>query len=351
MMQIVVMILTVFLFFLIAEMLGTIYNNCIIRKKGNTLFNGFFLYFALFEIVALPMIMMQKHLSALRNIWGIVCIIVVICGACFALKKRNRNFGKISESFLTRQKPGLYVVIILLLVQTTIALLQPNNSWDTAFYIGNVVKSMQTDTMYLYDGYTGWKDATINLKYAMCSFYMNDAVIGSALGIHGAVVCRWFNTLVCQFFSAYIVYQLGMELWKEKKSAYAFVCFWILANLGLSTEFFAGSFLLNRSYEAKAFCANIVLPGVLYILLKITKNPIEKGNWISLIIINIASVAISSSCLMLVPLVEAIMLVVMIVIKKKPRYILHSFVCMIPCCFYLLLYFLNHFQIWNIMIP
>ena len=349
-MQIVVMILTVFLFFLIAEMLGTIYNNCIFKTKGNTLFNGFFLYFALFEIVALPMIMMQKHLSALRYIWGIVCIIVVICGACFALKKRNKNVEKISESIWTRHEPGLCIAIILLLVQTAIALMQPNNSWDTAFYIGNVVKAMQTDTMYLYDGYTGWKDTAINLKYAMCSFYMNDAVIGSALGIHGAIVCRWFNTLVCQFFSAYIVYQLGMELWKAKKSAYTFVCFWILANLGLSTEFFASSFLVNRSYEAKAFCANIVLPGVLLILLKITKNPIEKENWISLFIINIASVAISSSCLMLVPLLEGIMLLVMIAVKKKAGYILHSVICMIPCCFYLLLYLLNHFQIWKIMI-
>lgn len=349
-MQIVVMILTVFLFFLIAEMLGTIYNNCIFKKKGNTLFIGFFLYFALFELVALPMIMMQKHLSALRNIWGIVCIIVVICGACFALKKRNKNVEKISESIWTRHEPGLYVVFILLILQTIIAFLWPNNSWDTAFYIGNVVKAMQTDTMYLYDGYTGWKDATINLKYAMCSFYMNDAVIGSVLGIHGAIVCRWFNTIVCQFFSAYIVYRLGIELWEEKKSAYAFVCFWILANLGLPTEFFASSFLLNRSYEAKAFCANIVLPGVLYILLKISKNPMEKGNWISLFVLNIASVAISSSSLMLVPLLEGIMFAVMIVIKKRPRYILHSFVCMIPCCFYLLLYLLNHFQIMKIMI-
>ena len=51
MMQIVVMILTVFLFFLIAEMLGTIYNNCIFKKKGNALFIGFFLYFALFEFL------------------------------------------------------------------------------------------------------------------------------------------------------------------------------------------------------------------------------------------------------------------------------------------------------------
>lgn len=344
MLQITIIIGIVLLFFLIIAALGQIYNNCIGQEEGKTLFYGFFLYFALFEIVGLPMILTQKHLSSLCVIWGIVVAIILIAG-CFIFLK-----GAKKPKIVIENRKLWTAAILLLLFQIVIALLHPNNSWDTAFYIGGVVKSVQTDTMYIYDGYTGWKDSAINLKYAMCSFYMHDAVISAISGVHAAIVCRLFNTLVCQLFSAYVVYCLGNEIWGESRSSCLMVIFWITTNLGISTEYFASTFLLTRSYEAKAFCANIVIPGVIYLLIRIIKNPAVRTNWINLLILNISSVAISSSGLLLIPLLEGIILLVMTVIKRKPVYIWKIFICELPCVFYLGLYFVNHFNLLKIVI-
>lgn len=339
MMQIVGILIAVFLFVVLTAVLGKTYNNCINQKEGKALLNGFFLYFALFEIIALPMIMLKLPLHVLCILWMAVLVVIAVTG-CISRVWRVK--------FKIENKAVFLVLVLLVLLQIVVAVMKPNNSWDTAFYIGGVVKSVQTDTMYLYDGYTGWKDTVINLKYAMCSFYMHDAVLSRVMGIHAAVVCRWFNTLVCHIFSAYIVYCLGMEIWNKKKDACFMVIFWVIANLGMTTEYFAGSFLMNRSYEAKAFCANIVIPAALYYLLKIIKNPSLKSGWINLFVLNIASVAISSSSLLLIPLMEGIVLLIMIVIKRRPAYLKNSLLCVLPSIFYLALYMLNHFNIWKI---
>lgn len=346
MMQIVFVLLVMLLFLTIISMLGYMFNNCIKMQRGNHLFIGFFLYFALFEIVALPMIILQSPLHMLCTVWRIVCVVIV--GAFLTLAIRKKIV--LSKKSITTNNWLFWAMLTLALLQILFVCMQKNNSWDTAFYIGNVVDAIQTDSMYLYDGYTGWIENVVNIKYAICTFYMHDAAIGYIFGIHGAIVCRFFNTILCQIFSIYVVYLLGMEIWKKKTEAYAMVCFWIVTNFGVSTGYFANDFLLSRSYEAKAFCANIVLPAVLLLLLRLVRKQNENSCFIILFIVNIASVAISSSCLMLVPLLEGIFFLIILMLYRNWHLIWKMIVCILPSGAYLILYLLNHLKILQIMI-
>lgn len=352
-MELCLTFLAVVLFFLISYMLGSIFNK-FVSKEENPLFIGFFLYYALFEIIALPLILMQKSLSTLMFTWGFVCVMVAAF-FLYALVKNKKGINEVIAKNKDRysdftQKISWLCSVVLVGLETLFSLLHPNNSWDTTFYIGTVVKSVDTNTMYIYDGYTGWKNVFINIKYAMCSFYMNDALIGIITKVHGAIICRFFNTVICHLIAAYIVYLLGRELFIEKKAAYGMVCVFAVANLGLGTGYLANDFLLNRSYEAKAFCANVVVPGLLLVLIRILKNSDNRKKWISLLVVNIASVSISSSSLLLVPLMCALLIGTNIFVTKKWNHILWLLICCIPNVMYLLLYFINQFQIIQIEI-
>ena len=347
--------LIAFLFLLMIEMLGYIYNNFIEKKEGNNLLIGFFLYFALFQLVALSMILMQRPLHELSVVWSGIC--AMILGAFLLLAVHNqKKLRKTWEQKRNRQikwngETGILCVVVLLtLLQIYLACTWGNNSWDTAYYIGNVVQAVDTDTMYIFDGYTGLKDQIINLRYAMSSFYMNDAVISYISGIHGAIICRFFNVLICQILSVYIVYLLGKEIWDEKKRVYAFICFWVLANMGTSTGYLASCFLLTRSYEAKAFCANVVIPAAILILLRLVRTKGEKMHWHSLFVMNLASVAISASCLMLIPFLEGIFFLAYLFIMKKYKEIGRMFVCLLPSMAYLAMYMMSHLGLLQIPI-
>lgn len=354
MMQIMVTLLVVFLFFSIAGMLGYIFERCTKNKYKNILLTGFFLYFTLFQILYLPLMFLKQPLHILSTVWGIVCsfIIVVFLILFFTRNKISNISEKVKmHAFKWNSDTGMWLIMLtLLMIQMFFSITSGFNGWDTAYYISNVVQSMDTDTMYLFDGYTGVKDTVINMRYAMCSYFMHSAVIGDIFQIHGAVVCRFFNTAVCHIFSAYVVYLLGKEVWNEKGSACALVSFWILANFGLSTMYFACQFLMIRSYEAKACCANIVLPAILLIIIRIFKHPEWKGKWWILLPVNIAAVAISSSCLLLVPFLEGLMMLSYLITTKKGREIGQMFLCLFPCICYLGLYVVDRFDIWKIVI-
>ena len=105
-----------------------------------------------------------------------------------------------------------------------------------------------------------------------------------------------------------------------------------------------------RSYEAKACCANIVLPAILLIIIRIFKHPEWKGKWWILLPVNIAAVAISSSCLLLVPFLEGLMMLSYLITTKKFKEIGQMFLCLLPCICYLGLYVVDRFDIWKIVI-
>lgn len=369
MMQVMTIVFAIFLFFSLIEMLGYMAEYWVkdnFRYHSRTLV-GFFLYFFMFQLIYLPLLFFKKPLHVLQTLWSIVCVLIVIA-FLIVLARRHRNilnksYVKTMSNLFQEQMISIkngkkfdftfwlgIIICMLMALQIYLSLISGFNGWDTAYYISTVVQATDTDTMYLFDGYTGVRNTVINIRYAMSSFYMHSAVVAKIFQVHGAIVCRFFNSIVCHLLSACVVYGIGREIWQDKKNARILVIFWILANLGISTIYLPSCFLYIRPYEAKAYCANIVLPTVILIMLQICKNTDNKKRWLELLIINVASVAISSSCLLLVPFLEGIWMIVYLVTTKRFAEIWRMVICLLPNIAYLGLYIVDRFDIWKIVI-
>lgn len=348
-MQLVYIFFIIAVFILIVWLMGSSFLRAIQKNSEDALFLGFFIYFSVFEILAFPLIMTLKPLSYLTYIWafliGILCIYSILY---FILKKRNRNIRRMKVKKLNLP---FMIMLLLLVIQTSYMVMHSQDGWDAAYYIPNVVQAIDTDTMYVYMNGDGFKTPNIYVRYAISSFFMHDAVLGQFFRVHGAIICRWFNTVVCSIFSSLIVYKMGLLLFKKKEAAYHMISIWVLANMGVGAILFPNAFLMERAYEGKAFCNNIVLPAVIYIFLKIYQNPNENLNWIELFWVNMASVAISSSSLAVVPVLNGCLFIGHLSREKRIKDVGKMFICILPSVAYFLIYALYQYGGLKVIIP
>ncbi len=219
--------------------------------------------------------------------------------------------------------------------------MQRNIGWDFAYYIGNMTTSVATDTMYVYDGSSGLMRGHLELRYALSSFYMNTAWISQITGISALVLQKYVAGILCVLLTNAVVYSFAMEVFHQdlKKTA-VLVTITIVLTIFWDVYDTAAQFLLLRNYEAKAYCANVVLPMTGYLLYRLWKNSRAIQNWAELFLVAFASVAVSMSSLVLVPALIGIMLLAQLFVERQwdGALVLKGIVCMMPNVCYLVVY-------------
>lgn len=349
-MQMILCFLAILLFLIISWIMGNIFLILIDDRNENKLLFGFFTYFFLFQVVYFPIMILLHPLSQLTLFWSLAVVLVVAIYIFFIKSKYKKIKVDVNKIKKVSFSPIFYVMIVLILIQVFYSVVNSQSSWDAAFYIPNVVKSISTDTIYVYDGSTGLKETVINFRYAISSFYIHDAVLGQLLGVHGAIICRWFNTIICHILSIILVYKIGKVLFIKTEQAIKLVCLWVMVNFGIGTIYFASTFLMSRGYEAKAYCCNVIIPAVIYIFIKIWKNPEKKEYWIELFLVNLSSVPVSASSLLVVPVLNGCLFLGHLFIDRKIKDLKMIILCLLPNIFYLILYFLYCMEVFLIKV-
>ena len=342
------------LFFIISWIMGKLLFILCFKSHENdeALFIGFFIYFGLFQVIALPLILTFKPLSYLSTGWAILILICFICAIILFSRDANKFKSAIKKGLLRRYVTveGI-IMLVLVILQTYLILVHIYNAWDTVYYIANVNTSIYTNSMYVYDGSSGIIETKLNIRYALSSFYMHDAVIGQIFDISGILVCKYFNRFVCSIFSAYIAYKIGLILFKKDKWANITVAFWVLLNLKIISLTAANHFLIYRAYESKAFCANIIIPAIIYIYLKIYLEGYNKRNWIFLLIVNISGGAISGTALYLLPVLNVCLVMGHCLTVKNPKDIGKTMITLLPNIIYMLIFLLDKIKFLYLEIP
>ena len=119
------------------------------------------------------------------------------------------------------------------------------------------------------------------------------------------------------------------------------VIFWILANFGITEIYYSNDFLLMRAIENKSYCCNFLIPVIILLLIRIWNDSNNVGNWICLFVANIASVAISGTAMILVPILVGCCLSAHCLFERKWKDVCRSILCMIPCIVYMGIYVLS----------
>lgn len=325
---------------------------------------GFFFYFAVFQVIAEIMILTRQRLHLLGMVWMALLVLLLAAAAVIVWRDGKQGHAAMDSLQDGRQghaamdswqhgtyRPAAVVTGRLLLALMTAAvlcecatavLMQRKIGWDFAYYIGNMTTSVATDTMYVYDGSSGLMRSHLELRYALSSFYMNTAWISQLTGISALVLQKYVTGVLCVLLTNAVVYSFAREVFRGDRTKTA-----VLVTVSVILTIFwdvydtTAQFLLLRGYEAKAYCANVVLPMVCFLLYCIWKHSTDRRRWAQLFLVAFASVAVSMSSLVLVPAMIFLMLLAHLIVERRwdGGAVRRAILCMMPNVCYLVVYF------------
>lgn len=312
---------------------------------------GFFVYFSVFQIIVLPLTVLKMPLSVLTGVWSMLLAAVLFYEVRERIKNRNdekrvRSFGDVRCSFgLEKRTTAMVALLFFLLlgIQWLYTLQAGYQGFDTAYYVGNVNTSVYTNSMYMYDPNTGAKLTSMPLRYLLSSYYMHNAVICQLTGLPAVTFMRVCAGLICSILSYLLIWMLGklaMGIHFRSEYGWWLMFFAAVINWNSHTLHSTATFLLERSYEAKALCAVVVIPAVLWAMMRLLKDP-EKENWKLAGLMGFANVAVSMSGILIVPILMTACIGAHILVRRRWKDIGKYVLCMLPNGLYLFVYLLG----------
>ena len=355
-------ILEMFIFFAAGRLLSKA-----LKLKGGIslqLILGYLVYFAVFEVVTVPMTLLWVSLSRAAALWAVL-LVICLAGGLFLLKRGKKKTGNQraeqpgqvipSESAGLKSKTKsvraamgqlwsdhsymLLAVIAVVLIQCLIVVLYEDTTVDATYYVGTVSTSVYTNTLGRYDPFRGGILKSFQARYILSAYPMNNAVWCKLLGIHPIVQAKIVMSCVNVVISNLIIYQIGKRLFEEnQKKADLMVIFVCVLQLFCGTIYTAGTFFFTRSYEGKSILANIAFPAVLMCALWFYQKKNEKAVWLVLFLTAASALAFSGSAIIFPAAILAGMIPAM-VMNRKFSAIPYCILCMIPSGIYAAVYF------------
>ena len=252
---------------------GAMLTRLILKKEENPGMNlliGFVTYQALFQVFALVIICTTRVLHHLSIVWAVSLGILVPLSVWYG-KDILKNQILDCTLFIRKNKGVFSVCFLVVLVFIYYICINGEINEDASYYIGLMSTTVQTDTLFKYNAYTGMEMESFYLRRALATFEIHSAVISQILKIHPLVIARVFRASQNVILTSVAVLMCGKTLfWREKdsgmvKAMLVMAFFWILQLPFSHTIYTPAKFLLYRAYEAKAFAANVVVLLGIYI--------------------------------------------------------------------------------------
>ena len=343
---------TLFIFFALGSLLQGSRNHF---SASKSVLGGFFLYYILFDLFCLPVMLHYRPLSLLTALWIPSCLLI----ALFALILRRKVLiGYLSD--LKSRVSNSWVVCLwiffIVLLQIAIVTAAYQFTFDAAYYVANATTSIATDSINIYDPYTGeWQDH-FEFRYLFATYPINDAVICQFTGIHPLVWTKTTMSSVAIILANLVLFRIACCLFSvesqkndsgadtEAADRYAliksavFLSFGGIINFFFITIFTSSAFLVTRSYEGKSLLGNVILPTIFLIYLKMAKQGMGRGHWLSLALVSLGSTAISNSSNMLVPAAVMIFCASLSLQYRKISPLIKGVLCTVPCLALMLAY-------------
>ena len=305
-----------------------------------SILTGFFLYYCLFDIPCLIIMLHWRPLSWLAYCWGIMVPLIVIISAIINRKAWAKCFSELLT--FIREKPFISIAgIMIVAVQTALILHAYEFTLDAAYYVANVTTSLETNTMNIYNPYTGDWQNHFEMRYLFATYPMEEAAMCYLTGIHPLIWTKTIMAGTSLILSNIIYYRIGRELFKDEGAKTLLMLFFAaVVNFFYISTFTSSEFLLTRSYEGKTLVGNIVLPMIILLFMKIREDIKGKRYWWLLALVCLSSTILSNSSDMLVPAAAGVLMIPFAIKKKSAGVFVKYLLCVSPCLFMLIAYVL-----------
>lgn len=308
-----------------------------IERDGSlTFILGYMVYFAVFELVMVPMTLKWVSLTVASDIWaGAMIVIMLAALVCFGVKGSEQTHKSL-------WKDHSFMIIIAgaaVLLQCLIVILYKDTTVDAAYYVGTVSTSVYTDTLGRYNPFNGTILKNFQARYVFSAYPMNNAVWCRLLRIHPIVQSKLVMSCMNVIVSNMIIYQIGKRLFDgDRKKADLMVVFTCILQLFCGTIYSSGTFFFTRSYEGKAILANVAIPAVLMCAIWYLQEKNSRNVWIVLFITAISALTFSGSAIIF-PIVIAAGMAPAAVMNRRFSGMAYCAVCMLPSALYAAVFF------------
>lgn len=329
----------IILYLIFSYMLGDLFlrlSSCKEQSVSYRILIGFFCYFFLFQLVAIPLKITLQPLSLLTKLWLFVLIFITALFLILRLKFFKDRMAD-CKTFLSKHKWILLVLFLLVLFQ--LILINYNGEtyalWDQSYYIGDISSSVYTNSISQYNPYTGALLKKLDTEYLLETYQNHSAVLCQLLGLPPLIETRTAEASLMVILANLIYYQFGLQLFtnsRKKAASLVFFLFWL--NLFSFNLFTSAEFLFFRAYEGKTILACIILPMVFLLFLKIAREHRERSHWIELFLVVSSSFGLNMSCIYMLPFELSICLIPLGLTKRSASIWIRYGICLIPCILY-----------------
>lgn len=279
------------------------------------LVTGIAVMFAIFQLMAVPMIYKGTPFTSLLYPW--VSTVIALCVLSIALNGKSLkgkfigSYGRIVstiKSFNTEQKALTVVAILLILFQTWILAFNMHTDTDDARFIAEALEAVENNTMLRLHPITGDvlespygemnKDITSPFPILIGAFsYLTR--------VHPAVLSHVVFSLLLIPIAYAVAYMIGdCVLNDDKKIPYYMTILSIIVLFSFESIYSWGYTMLTIIWQGRSIAAVVMLPFLWYVLLKIyTNKECSPGIFIILLVTALANSVLSGMGGLMAPLI------------------------------------------------
>lgn len=317
------------------------YMDGLQRTPAMTYVCGWFVSFFVFELTAIPFILLEKRFTALVAVY--TCVIAVLA-AVSAWQGRTvwkdfaahvRGAGQLPACV----KLGWAAVFLLVLFQMAYAAGYEYRDGDDAYYIATAVITDTFDSMYVRDAYTGYP-YPLDVRHAFSPTPVYQAWLSRLSGIAPAVVAHSVLAAVWLLFMYCIYGQIAGRLLRNRKNyrpvfLILIIVWHLFGNISLYTS---ETFAMTRTWQGKGMMAGMVIPAFFLCVIDLAQEETSRGMWMLFVCVCLSAVFATSISFMLVPTLAGLAAVLAGLKKKSVRHAAGIFACCLPCMLLALCY-------------
>lgn len=307
-----------------------------------SLLMGYVFMMALYQIMAVPSILLKLPFHILNSAYWGVCLLTAVGSVIYLIKNRKRSEG------CTRANREVgsfcwYGAVLLIVLQCFFVVANDNSNADDARYVASAVEAYESDTMLLNNPATGealggWvNEIEKDVTSPWCIFY---ASIAWVTRIHPAIIMHTCMPLFWVAFHYFIYHLIASELFglsRKREGLFLFLLA-IFNMLGIQSES-VNSFLLLRVWQGKAIVVSVVIPLLFYVLGRIMKDEWKnRSNWLLLFGTMLMGCLCSGVGIFLDLLLVGCGILIIVCYKKEWRYIPFAMLACVPNIIFGLMY-------------
>ena len=323
---------------------GTLFTKYMKKDTGEIFLNwisGFIGMMALAQILIVPAIFLRISFRAVCILFYAVVALCALSGILFGWRRIVQMAASCAKQ-IKKTPLIVWAAFLLVFMQALVYVFYTHEDADDSFYVATSVTTIETDTIFQINPYTGRAFSGLPTRYVLSPFSVFQAILSRCVMLHPTIAAHTALPAVLICF-AYAVYALaGKKLFdgsREKAGWLVFLAgvFLIWSGYTTSTQ---GSMTLLRIWQGKGFLAAALLPMAVYLFLRFLKDEEAKGDYVLLFCLMLASCLASSMGIMLGAILLGCGGLVLAVFRKSFRFLIGMFPCALPNIVFAFVYIL-----------